>query len=214
MPRSPSLPARIVVRSFPDLVPPRDPLLGEDPEFFAIFRSGLAQALAPATSYEDLVAENLIAIEFELVQHRRLRDVALGQNIRDAIIEAVVNRERDDHDSELDAHHDAWIAEGHSAHAWKEPHEFDPAAARAAGTDLADRVTSLDRSVRDKALTQITELGMTPMELLGEAHRRFGNRVAYHEEKIVELEARRRAVKRDYDALQAARPVEAEVIDA
>ena len=79
MPKNLTLPdpTRFGLERFADLLPARDHITGEDPGSFDGFHEGLMQSLAPLTPYEGVIAENLIAIEWELVQHRRMRDVGL-----------------------------------------------------------------------------------------------------------------------------------------
>lgn len=54
---------------------------------------------------------------------------------------------------------------------------------------------------------------MDPVEIMGEAYRSRDWSVTHHDQKLRELEGRRREVKRDFDALQRARLVEATVIE-
>ena len=104
---TPPDPARFDLQSFADLLPARAPILGEDPGSFEGFRAGMMQSLLPMTPYEGVIAENLIAIEWKLLQHRRMRDAGLRKVVRNHVIEAVVTREEAVHDAELD---DAWEA--------------------------------------------------------------------------------------------------------
>ncbi len=78
---------------------------------------------------------------------------------------------------------------------------------------LADRAVSRDRSEQAGAYEEIAELGMEPLELMAEVYRSWEDSVTDHDKKAQELERRRREVKRDYDALVKARPVDAEVIE-
>ena len=57
-------------------------------------------------------------------------------------------------------------------------------------------------------------MGLQPIELMSEAYLNWQGPVPKHDEKIRELERRRREVKRDYDALQKARSVEADIPEA
>lgn len=77
------------LNTFADMLPARDPIPGEDPGTFADFHSVMMRSLAPATPYEGVIAENLVAIEWEPVQHRRMHDASIRRYIREKIIEAV-----------------------------------------------------------------------------------------------------------------------------
>ena len=54
---------------------------------------------------------------------------------------------------------------------------------------------------------------MSPIDLMSEAYVSYLSPSGKHDDKVQELERRRRDVRRDYDALQRARPIEGEVID-
>lgn len=56
-------------------------------------------------------------------------------------------------------------------------------------------------------------MGLDVVDLMGEAYRTSSEQVYYHDGRGQELERRRREVKRDFDALQKARPVEVGVIE-
>jgi len=96
---------------------------------------------------------------------------------------------------------------------WEEDTEFDKEAARAAGEALAARAMSADPEAQTRAYEEVSALGMDPVEIMGEAYRSRDQSVTHHDNRLRELEGRRREVKRDFDALQRARPVEATVIE-
>lgn len=202
-------PRRFNLESFAAVLPQREAIVGEDPVSWGAFHAGMRQSLNPGTPYEAAIAENLIAIEWELLQHRRMREAALRKAIRRAIRAAASNA----------------------------------GAAPEFATDLANRAVSTDEAMRNSAYQQIGELGMEPVELMGEAYRgtlsasndppaamasfdplAFGgfgvpepaptdNSAEFHDEKIRQLERRRREVKRDYDQLQQSRPDEGAIIE-
>jgi len=206
-------PARFNLTSFADLLPERAHIIGENPGSFDGFRDGMMQSLAPMTPYEGVIAENLIAIEWELLQHRRMRDTGLRAVIRGAICEAVAAREKAAHEVLLDESFDEHENAGGTQDDWEEPFEFDKDAAQAAGQDLAARAMSRDPEDISEANVEIEAMGLNVVELMGEAYRSYGEGVRHHDSKIQELERRRREVKRDFDALQKTRPIEAEAIE-
>lgn len=88
--------------SFAEILPNRDPIIGEDPGSFDVFHEGLMRSLAPVTPYECVIAENLIAIEWELLQRRRMREATIRRILRDAVQDAMVALRRDEHSALLD----------------------------------------------------------------------------------------------------------------
>jgi len=82
-----------------------------------------------------------------------------------------------------------------------------------AGEHLAACAMSRDPETQARAYEDVSALGMDPVEIMGEAYRSHEWSVTDHDDKLRELERRRREVKRDFDALQRSRPVEATVIE-
>jgi hypothetical protein len=188
--------------AFADLLPARDPIIGEDPGSFDGFHQAMTATLVPMTPYEGVIAENLIAIEWELLQHRRMRDACLRKTMREEIRKAVVKQLKAKHSEAMD---EAWVrhvAAGGTADDWERPSHFDNDAAEQAGDDLAERATSRDSKVQATAYKRISTLGLKPVELMSEAYTSSNVRLVRHEERLQDLERRRREVKRDFDALQ------------
>ena len=200
-------PARFGLASFMDLMPGKEPLPGQATSAFAPFKEGLLQALAPATPYEAVIAENLIALEWELMQHRRMRDRVLAGEVAEKIVEAYLHARHARHEEELDAEWDAWIAAGKDEDDFQD-RPFDPGAACEEGKALAARAVARDPEIVAAAEAEIAALGMDVLALLAEIYVGMSNASRFHDKKIAELEGRRREVKRDLDALQAARPVD------
>jgi hypothetical protein len=205
-------PTAFGLESFADLLPVRDPIPGEDPGSFEGFRAAMMASLIPGTPYECVIAENLIAIEWELVQHRRMRDSGLRVLIRKAIRKAIVRQKDAEHQSALEASWERHVEAGGSEANWNET-PFDRDAAKMAGEHLAACAMSRDPETQARTYEDGRALGMDPVEIMGEAYRSYEDSVTHHENRLPELEQRRREVKRDFDALQRARPVEATVIE-
>ena len=199
--------------TFATLIGKREPIAGETNLPFDTFHNQLVASLKPMTPYEAVIAENLIAVEWELLQHRRMRDVTLRSMTATAIRDAVVKREEAAWDKKTDADFDAWITAGKAKDDF-EYDRFDKEAAKKLGDDLAQRVVDADVDVQSQAEEELIELGLSALQVMGNAYRSDGRDVTHHDDKIQELERRRRLVKADLDALQKARPVDVEVIEA
>ena len=206
-------PTHFGLTRFADLLPARESIVGEDPGSFDGFREGMTSTLAPLTPYEAVIAENLIAIEWELIQHRRMRDAGLRKIIRDTICTAVIAREEVAHETTLDEEWDKHQKAGGMEDDWEPSGSFDRAAAVVTGDALAAQAISPDPAETAAACQEIEAMGLNVVELMGEAYRTHSAPVRQHDEKGQELERRRREVKRDFDTLQKARPIEAEVIE-
>ena len=199
--------------SFADLLPAREHIVGEDPGSFDGFREGMMRTLAAMTPYECVVAENLIAIEWEFLQQHRMRNTGLRKIIREAICDAVMARAKAQHEEALDEAWEAHVDAGGGEADWKSPFSFDKEAAMDAGLKLAEKAVSRDLNDVAAAAAEIESMGLALVEVMGEAYRSSGAEVVFHDNKVQQLERRRRDVKRDFDALQKTRPVDAEVIE-
>jgi len=199
--------------SFADILPKREALIGEDPGAFDDFHAAMMQTLAPASPYACVITEKLIDIEWETVQRRHMRQASLQQAMRKSICAAVVRKLKEDDDTMRQEHWEAHLEAGGWDDDWDEPDMFDRDAAEATGQALAARAASSNRDVRLKAFSEITALGLTPVEVMSEAYAAANGPAARHDEKLQELERRGREVKRDLDALQNARPRQPQVIE-
>lgn len=216
------------LKDFSDLIPERVQILGEDPADFLLFRESLTHSLMPATGHECLVAESIVDIEWELLQRRSMREAELRRGVQTAIKRAVVRSMRPDGDDDDELTTDVrklvieviqTFAKGTGPdHDLDEQDDafpaFDEEAAQRVGKDLADRAVSQNAEIRGAAIRELEELGLSPLEAMSVAYADGSSRAAIHDEKIQELERRRRDVKRDYDALQRARPSAAEIEEA
>ena len=83
-------------------------------------------------------------------------------------------------------------------------------AAEKKAKDLAARAVSLDPDEWARAQRELAAMGLSPLDFMSDADCNKDGSARRHDEKIKELERRRRELKRDYDALQKLRPVEIE----
>jgi hypothetical protein len=198
--------------SFADLLSSRPPIPGEEPGGFQALRGGLLSSLAPMTPYECVVAESLVAIEWELHQRRRLREHALRKNLSEAITRAAMRRAEAIHDGAVadtvDAAWDAHVEAGGDEDDWEEPHPFDRQAASERVAALVEGALSRDAGRQAEAQRALTDLGVPLLDLMGEAYAETHGQATRHDAKAQELERRRREVMRDYAALQRVRPID------
>ncbi len=205
-------PAPFALDSFLAILPERAPMTGEDPGSYSAFHAAMAAALEPASPYEQVIAENLIGLEWELLQQRRMREASLRRITRQAICKAVVTSRRAAHIAKLAKDVKAHKEAGGDSETF-EAEPFDEEAAKAAGEHLAARAASANPDKQAGAHEEIAALGMDPVDLMGEAYRSWERSVTVHNEAIVALERRRREVRRDFNALQRKRPAAPAEID-
>ncbi|EAQ06410.1 hypothetical protein [Yoonia vestfoldensis] len=210
MPKQPKLPdpARFGIQSFAELLSTRPAVLGEVAGSFDPFREGLIASLIPVTPYECVVAENLIAIEWELVQRRRMYNAEMREDLRFRIKRAVEAHYKVIHDAALDADWRAFIDAGGYKNDWQEPHLPNKDVADAFKRTLDDRCMTNDPVALTELEADLAAMGIFTVTLMSAAYASTSGTLAKHDAKIPELERRRREVRRDYDALQSARPLE------
>jgi hypothetical protein len=141
-----------------------------------------------------------------------MRLASLRKEIQAIVCAAVIKREKERYEDAIDVLWDKYIAAGGDKDKWKDPYPFDEAAARKLADDLATRVTSPDPGVQTKAQDEMLAPGLEPLQLMSDAYL-SNTPAARHNNRVQQLEGRRRDVKRDYDALQKSRPVDGEIID-
>jgi hypothetical protein len=198
--------------SFADLLSSRPPVPGEEPGGFQTLRGGLLASLTPMTPYECVVAESLIAIEWELHQRRRLREHALRKHLTAAITKAAMRRIEALHDDAvedaLDAAWEAHVEAGGDEDDWVDPYPFDRQAASDQVASLVEGILAPDAAQQAETQRALTDLGVPLLDLMGEAYAETHGQATRHDAKAQELERRRREVMRDYAALQRVRPID------
>lgn len=198
-------PERLGLTSFLDLLPQREQLPAQGSEDFDAFRVQILRSLMPETPYECLLGDNLATLEWELLQHRRMRDRCLRNEVRERIVNAFVAFKTAAHEDELDKEFDDWIEAGNAEEDFVE-RPFEKDAAKRAGEAVAGRAFDPDPKVALDAENEIAALGLDLLSVLANVSAASSSTSSYHHRKILELEKRAREVKRDLDGLRALRP--------
>lgn len=201
--------------AFRELLAPDDRhIIGEEPGSYDAVREGLILSLAPLTPYECVLAENLVAIEWELIQRRSLRTNELRNSARGKLHSALSTALDSKFSSQLDEAWEAHVANGGGEDEWEEPIELNYSTRQEMASDLCDRAMSLTLIDQQTAYKEICNLGINPIDAMGQAYTDWESDAGNHQTAIETLEKRRREVMRDFASLQATRPIEGEVITA
>lgn len=179
----PADPLDFGLASFADVLPKRDTIPGEEAGSFAVFQAQLMRTLTPFTPYEFVVAENLISIEWEILQHRKMRERCLRNLLGKEIEKELAKLRGYDRD--------------------REGPEL---------TELTKRALEPDPDIASKAHQELEEMGIDLLDLMGKSVSSMNYDLHFHEIKLPQLETRRRQVRSDFDALQKARPIPAELV--
>ncbi|MBI6630757.1 hypothetical protein [Pontibaca salina] len=158
-----------------DLIPRLRLLPGEDSIAFEDLRAALLLEFAPATPYQTALAENLVALEWEIHRYRRMRDHLIRTKYR-----AVARSTRMP---------GGFI--GSKAEEWEEAKEF------------ANALLGPDTEKSAAALDWLAEQNIDPAELAATAYSDAQDALAPLERMLTDLETRRRLLRKDYDQLRA-----------
>jgi alkanesulfonate monooxygenase SsuD/methylene tetrahydromethanopterin reductase-like flavin-dependent oxidoreductase (luciferase family) len=186
---------------FFDAIAARAPIYGEHPDSHRQFRHAIMSSLKPFTPYERAVAENLVAIDWEILQKRRMMDALTRQAIEQLLAEVALKYAKEQHERDLDAAWDAFEDSGGTEHDW-DPEPFDKERATRNARELSNKALSLNPDTAAAAFRTLHDMGVDAVLVMGEAHLKMGPNVKRMDEDIRHLERRRREVKKDYDTLR------------
>lgn len=164
-------PREFQLDSFGDLVSVKIAIVGEEAGTYEIFRSGLLSSLLPMTPYECVIAENLIAIEWEICQQRRMRDACMREAARIAIEGAMIQQMREENEPERKRRWKEYLSDGGDKPDWNGAESSEKEAAKTAAYELVARAMSDQHEIRAEAYSQIGSMGLDPIDLMSRAYR-------------------------------------------
>lgn len=166
--------------------------VSEKAEDYAALRAALFAELDPRTPYETSLAESLVRYEWEMARLQRFRDAAILAAFREVALKALLTGDPTGLLRDRTATEDDHLL-------IRDLVSPDPEERRLAEKDYQARCT------------------WDPADLLGPAYARASGRSAM-EDRVADLERRRRALRADYAALKAASrcsfATDAEVVEA
>lgn len=197
--------------SFQALLEARQPILGEEEGGYEALRDAVLASLTPFTPYERLMAENLIAIEWEVLQKRSVLAAQIRKAMHAKIVKAVVDLKKQEHEASLDKKWDEHLENGGTKKTW-DPDDFPSKKAEEFAIDIANDATARDPETVAATRRELEDMGIDPILLMSDAYLERGHRTLQIEEDIKNLERRRRDIKKDYDTLQTSRPLIGEAL--
>lgn len=197
--------------SFQALLEARQPIVGEDEGGYEALRDAILASLNPFTPYERVMAENLVAIEWEILQKRNVLAAQIRKAIHPKIVKAVLDLKKQEYEAEIDKKWEEHQASGDPSEEW-DPEEFAKDKAEAYAIDIAKDATGRDPQTVANTQRELEDMGIDPVILMSDAYLERGSRVLQLEDDIKNLERRRREIKKDYDTLQTSRPLIGEAI--
>jgi hypothetical protein len=159
----------------------------ENPADFEPLHTALMQDLEPGTPYETMLAENLVALEWEMLRHRRLRDGLLLTAFREQLMVAISDEPQAMQNPDKRKVLDSQII------------------------PLLDQLTDNKLSGRSQLNELLKPLNSSVTELVASAYSKASEFIANHENRLAQLEGRRRKLMQDFHALKQSRLKRAEM---
>ena len=187
------------------MLPERPAIIGEFSPAYEAFKAATLSDLEPASSYEYVLALQLVDLNWAILQHKSSADVELSIGTESKVksdLRTALNREWDRDYSRL-------LKEFEAAGGDEEDfeHEFDSDAIDARVEKLVSNLISQDQVTRQRATEEVMALGVDPrivvsMQLLNNSGYRR------HSDKLPDLEKRARLFSAEYREVQKARPID------
>ena len=201
------------LESFRDLLQDSQNIIGEEESAFETFCEGLRTSLMPMTAYEAALAENLIMLEWEILQLNRSIRSNLRQKIESKIKAAVINAARAKYRADMEAVKEEIYGRKSETERLCDdlyfipPYDFDEKSVEAEAIELIASLASPDTTKKESARLRLKELNTSPEDIFAAQFAASGSFMETSD-RVAALEARRRKLKEDYDRLQRYRPID------
>ena len=188
-----------------DLLPERPALIGEFSLAYEAFREATIADLAPITKYEFLLAQQLVDLNWSILQAKVFADVELSKGAENLAKIRLTKALENEYDEEFDRLYEAFVENGGDEGGFEDPIDWDGMALRVEG--IVACLKSRDPQQRDAATANALALGVDPRLVLSS---QLLNNSGYrrHSEKLPDLEKRARLLSAEYREIQKARPID------
>jgi len=187
------------------LLPERPAIIGEFSPAYEAFKTATLTDLEPATSYEYVLALQLVDLNWAILQRKASADIELSvgteREIRFKIRDALNGKGEREYRRLLKD----FEAAGGDEDDFEDPIDWD------AISDRVDRIVaelkSVDLVIRGKATAEAISIGVDPRLILSQ---QFFDNVKYrrHSDTLPHLEKRARQLSAEYREVQKARPID------
>ena len=188
-----------------DLLPERPALIGEFSPAYEAFREATIADLAPMTKYEFLLAQQLVDLNWSILQAKVSADVELSKGAENFAKIKLTRAIEDECDEEYDRLYEAFVENGGDEDGFEDPIDWDGIAPRV--DDIVAGLKSRDPGERESATAKAIALGVDPRLVLSS---QLLNNSGYrrHSEKLPDLEKRARLLSAEYREVQKSRPID------
>jgi len=188
-----------------DLLPERPALIGEFSPAYEAFRGATITDLAPMTKYEFLLAQQLVDLNWSILQAKVSADVELSRGAENLAKIKLTKALENECDEEYDRLYEAFVENGGDEDGFEDPIDWDGIAPRV--DSIVVGLKSRDLEQREAAEAEAIALGVDPRLVLS-AQLLNNSGYRHHSEKLHDLEKRARLLSAEYREVQKSRPID------
>ena len=187
------------------LLPERPAIIGEFSPAYEAFKTATLSDLEPATSYEFVLALQLVDLNWAILQRKASADIELSvgteKEIRSELRDKLNWEGRREYRRLLEEFEDA----GGDEDGFEDPIDWDAISNRV--DNLVNDLQSIDPLIRGNATAEAISIGVDPRLILSQQY--FDNfNYRRHSDTLPNLEKRARQLSAEYREVQKARPID------
>jgi len=203
--KNPTISTELKSISINELLPERPAIIGEFSPAYEAFRVATLLDLAPVTQYEFLQAQQLVDLNWSILQLKASSDVELSMSMERNMGRLIDNKLEGNAESESRRQLNQYLEAGGDENEFEDNVDWDGMDAQRDG--IVERLKSTDPDLRGQAVVEANALGVDLRLVLSA---QLLNNVNYrrHIEKLPDLEKRARLFSAEYREIQKARPIE------
>ena len=191
--------------SINDLLPERPAIIGEFSPANEAFRVATLSDLAPVTQYEFLQAQQLVDLNWSILQLKSSSDVELSTSMERNMGRLIDNKLEGNAESESRRQLNQYLEAGGDEDEFEDNVDWDGMDAQRDG--IVEGLQSTDPDRRVQAFVEANALGVDPRLVLSAQLLKNAN-YRRHIDKLPDLEKRARLLSAEYREIQKARPIE------
>ena len=191
--------------SINNLLPERPAIIGEFSSAYEAFRAATLSDLAPVTQYEFLQAQQLVDLNWSILQLKASSDVELSTSMERNMGRLIDNKLEGNAESESRRQLNQYLEAGGDEDEFEDNVDWDGMDAQRDG--IVEGLQSTDPDRRGQAFVEANALGVDPRLVLSAQLLKNVN-YRRHIDKLPDLEKRARLLSAEYREIQKARPIE------
>jgi N12 class adenine-specific DNA methylase len=203
--KNPTILTELESISVNDLLPERPAIIGEFSPAYEAFRVATLSDLAPVTQYEFLQAQQLVDLNWSILQLKASSDVELSTSMERNMGRLIDNKLEGNAESESRRQLNEYLEAGGDEDEFEDNVNWDGMDAQRDG--IVERLKASDLDLRGQAFVEANALGVDPRLVLSAQLLKNVN-YRRHIDKLPDLERRARLLSAEYREIQKARPIE------